>query len=68
MAFAQAHAGLRVIDRSFTAIRQAMAIPNGRESGLRYLEGFIEEMKASGFVAAALARSGQTAALVAPYA
>lgn len=66
MTFARAHAGLRVIDRSFTSIRQAMAIPNGRERGLRYLEGFIEEMKASGFVAAALARSGQTAALVAP--
>ena len=66
MVFAQAHPGLRVLDRSFTSIRQAMAIPNGRERGLRYVERFVEEMKASGFVAAALGRSGQTDALVAP--
>ena len=34
--------------------------------GLVYLSQFIDEMKASGFVAAALERSGQRDAMVAP--
>jgi polar amino acid transport system substrate-binding protein len=58
--------GLRVLDGRFMAIEQAMGTPNGRAEGARYLRGFIEEMKASGFVAATLARNGQGDALVAP--
>ena len=37
-------------------INQAMAMPRGRPAGERYLNAFVEEMKASGFVAQALAR------------
>ena len=37
-------------------INQAMGTPKGREAGAKYLREFIEEMKASGFVAQALAR------------
>ena len=42
------------------------ATPKGREAGARYLRAFVEEMKASGFVADGLKRSGQTDAAVAP--
>jgi polar amino acid transport system substrate-binding protein len=64
--YAANHSGLRVIEGCFTTIRQAMGVPKGREIGLRFLEPFIEEMKASGFVADALERSGQGDAAVAP--
>jgi polar amino acid transport system substrate-binding protein len=66
VAYAGAHPGFRVIDGSFTTIRQAMAVPRGRGRALGYLETFIEEMKSKGFVANALERSGQTDATVAP--
>ena len=48
-------------------IRQAMGTPKGRTAGARYLAAFVEDMKASGFVAAALKRNNQSAA-VAPLA
>ena len=64
--FAATRPGLRVMDGRFMAIEQAMGVPRGRSEALRYLRGFIEDMKASGFVAQALARSGQHDAMVAP--
>jgi polar amino acid transport system substrate-binding protein len=64
--FARRESGLRVLGGRFMAIEQAMGTLKGREAGARYLASFIEEMKASGFVAAALQRSGQTGARVAP--
>ena len=48
--------GLRLLDGRFMEIRQAMGLPKGREAGARYLSAFVEEMKATGFVAGALAR------------
>jgi polar amino acid transport system substrate-binding protein len=48
--------GLRLLDGRFMVINQAMGIPKGRESGLKYVRDFVEEMKASGFVADALKR------------
>lgn len=48
--------GLRLLDGRFMVINQAMAMPLGRPEGARYLSAFVEEMKASGFVAQALAR------------
>jgi polar amino acid transport system substrate-binding protein len=48
------------------AIEQAMGIPKGRPAGIAYLRAFIEELKASGFVAQALAASGHGEASVAP--
>ena len=50
----------------FMVIQQAMGTPKGRDAGARYLRLFIEEMKASGFVADALARSNQPDAVMAP--
>jgi len=53
-------------DLAFLAIRQALAVPRGREACAAYLNGFLEELKASGFVALELAASGQADAGVAP--
>jgi polar amino acid transport system substrate-binding protein len=47
----------------FMEIRQAMGTPQGRDAGAAYLKTFIEEMKASGFVAQALEKSGQKASV-----
>jgi polar amino acid transport system substrate-binding protein len=65
-AFAKSHPGMRVIPGRFMQIEQAMGTPKGRAAGARYLREFVEEMKASGFIADALAKSGQTGAAVAP--
>jgi polar amino acid transport system substrate-binding protein len=48
--------GLRLLDGRFMVIQQAVGLPKGREAGARYVTAFVEEMKASGFVAEALAR------------
>lgn len=58
--------GVRLLDGRFMVINQAMATPKGRAAGARYLAEFIEEMKASGFVANALTRHGVTGAGIAP--
>jgi polar amino acid transport system substrate-binding protein len=63
---AKTHANLRLMPGRFMAIEQAMGTPKGRKAGAEYLRAFIETMKSSGFVADALARSGQTDATVAP--
>jgi polar amino acid transport system substrate-binding protein len=58
--------GLRLLDGRFMVIQQAMGLPRGRENGARYVSAFVEEMKASGFVAQALQRHNIEGALVAP--
>lgn len=58
--------GLRLLEGRFMVINQAMGTPKGREAGARYLRDFIEEMKASGFVARALERHRIEGAAVAP--
>ena len=60
------HPGLRVIEGSFMVIRQAAGVPRGRRGAARYLAEFIEEAKASGFVARALQESGVADVSVAP--
>jgi len=49
--------GLRLLPGRFMAIHQAMGTPRGRDVAARYLHTFIEEMKATGFVARSLARN-----------
>ena len=66
LAFARGRTDVRVMDGRFMAIEQAMGTPKGRAAGAAYLRGMIEALKASGFVAAGLARSGQHDAVVAP--
>jgi polar amino acid transport system substrate-binding protein len=58
--------GLRLLPGRFMVINQAMGLPKGRDKAAAYVERFIEEMKASGFVAQALARHGIEGAAVAP--
>jgi polar amino acid transport system substrate-binding protein len=64
--FAKTNPGVRVMEGRFQVIAEAMGTPRGRALGARYLHGFVEEMKATGFVAAALARSNQPDAVGAP--
>jgi polar amino acid transport system substrate-binding protein len=63
---AKENPGLRVVDGRFMAIEQAMGMPKGRDAGARYLRDFVEEMKASGFIAKGLEASGQRDAEIAP--
>jgi polar amino acid transport system substrate-binding protein len=59
-------AGVRLLDGRFMVINQAMATPKGRDpTGVTYLSEFVQEMKASGFVAGALERHGIEGAAVA---
>jgi polar amino acid transport system substrate-binding protein len=58
--------GVRLLPGRFMVIEQAMGVPKGRDAAQRWLSGFVEEMKASGFVAEALRRHGIEGALVAP--
>lgn len=57
--------GLRLLPGRFMVINQAMGTPISRAGATDYLKAFIEEMKASGFVAASMARHGIKGALVA---
>lgn len=58
--------GLRLLDQRFMVIRQAMGVPKKRgDEAAGYLSKFVEDMKASGFVAASLARHRITGAIVA---
>lgn len=63
---AETRGGLRVIEGRFMVIEQALGTPKARVHAWEYLQYFIELMKQSGFVAAALERSGQREAAVAP--
>ncbi len=61
------HAGLRLLPGRFMVIQQAMGLPGDRpETAVLYLRDFVEDMKARGFVAAALKRHGVQGASVAP--
>jgi polar amino acid transport system substrate-binding protein len=66
VAYAKTDPNVRVMDGRFMEIQQAMGTPKGRTAAATYLRGFVEEMKASGFVAEALKRSNQPDAAVAP--
>ncbi len=58
--------GVRLLPGRFMVINQAMGTPISRAAAGTYLKAFIEEMKASGFVAASLQRHGIQGAAVAP--
>ena len=66
VAYAKTHPEVRVLDGRFMEIRQAMGTQKGREAGSHYLSAFIEDLKASGFIAEGLKRSNQPDATVAP--
>jgi len=59
--------GLRLLDGRFMVIQQAMGTPKSRgQEAAAFLGSFVERMKASGFVADALARHRIEGASVAP--
>jgi len=59
--------GLRLLPGRFMLIQQAMGLPKGRPpEALALLHRYVEMQKASGFVAASLARNGIEGAAVAP--
>lgn len=61
------HPDLRLIDERFMQIQQAVGTAKAKQpETVAYLHDLIEELKASGFVAASLAASGQADAAVAP--
>ena len=61
----KAEAGYRVLPDRFMAIHQAMAVRAGRAVAAQYIERFINQLKASGFVRNALDIHGQSEAVVA---
>ncbi len=50
--------GSRIFEDRFMAIQQALGIPRGHEQGAKYLREFIEDVKATGFVARAIEKAG----------
>jgi polar amino acid transport system substrate-binding protein len=59
--------GSRILDGRFTAVQQAAGTPKGRaQAGARYLCAFIEDIKATGFVAATIEKNGVRGLTVAP--
>jgi polar amino acid transport system substrate-binding protein len=57
---------VRILPGRFMVINQAMASQKGKEAGAKYVRDFVEDMKASGFVAQALERHAIQGAAVAP--
>jgi polar amino acid transport system substrate-binding protein len=65
--FVATHPGYRLIEGRFMEIRQAVGTAKTkRPETSRFLHELVEELKASGFVADALRRSGQTAPVAPP--
>ncbi len=61
------HPGLRLVEPRFMQIRQAVATTKNRtDTAIAFLREFVETVKANGFVADALARSGQDATVAPP--
>lgn len=63
--FAKSAQGVRVLADNFTQICQAMAVPKARSIAAAYIQDFISRRVKDGFVANALAESGQHDARVA---
>jgi polar amino acid transport system substrate-binding protein len=63
--YAKTDLNVRKLEGRFMVIQQAMGTRHGHEASVRYLRAFVEEMKASGFVADSLKRSNQPDAEVA---
>lgn len=58
--------GSRILEGRFTAIQQAIGTPKGRGAGFPWLVRFVEDVKATGVVAEAIARNGVRGVSVAP--
>ena len=58
--------GSRVLDGRFTVVEQAAGTPRARAAAAAYLRAFIEDVKASGLVAATIEKNGIRGVSVAP--
>jgi polar amino acid transport system substrate-binding protein len=58
--------GVRVLEEDFMLIRQAVAVPKSKSLAMLYLNPYINELKASGFIQKALESTRQFEAEVAP--
>jgi polar amino acid transport system substrate-binding protein len=58
--------GTRVLDGRFTAVQQAVGTPRGRDAAAKYLREFVEDIKASGFVAKTVEKNAVLGVSVAP--
>ena len=57
---------VRLLPGRFMVINQAMGVPQGRPAAAAYVKQFVEDVKASGFVAESLKRHRIEGAAVAP--
>jgi polar amino acid transport system substrate-binding protein len=65
--FVGSHPGIRLIEGRFMEIRQAVGTTKAkRPDTIGFLHKLVEDLKASGFIADSLRRSGQTAAVAPP--
>jgi polar amino acid transport system substrate-binding protein len=65
-AFVLSHPGLRIVPDNFYGVEQAIVVAKGKAALLGKIESLIEETRAAGFIAAAIARAGLVGVDVAP--
>ncbi len=58
--------GSRLVEGRFMGVQQSIAVPKGRDAGLRFLRAVVEEAKVSGLVARAIEKTGAKGVSVAP--
>ena len=58
--------GSRVLDANFMKVQQAVGTQKDKAAGLKYLQGFVEKVKAEGLVASLIARHKADGLSVAP--
>jgi polar amino acid transport system substrate-binding protein len=58
--------GSRLVEGRFMGVQQSIAVPKGRDAGLRYLCDVVEDAKESGLVARAIERTGAKGVGIAP--
>jgi polar amino acid transport system substrate-binding protein len=66
MDIADQNPGTRVLNGSFTIVRQAAGVPRGRQDAALYIQDFVEDIKRSGLVRKLMASNGVRGASVAP--
>ena len=57
--------GSRLVEGRFMGVQQSIAVPKGKDAGLRYLRDVVEDAKESGLVARAIERTGAKGVTVA---
>jgi polar amino acid transport system substrate-binding protein len=58
--------GSRILEGQFTAVQQSVGVPKGRSEAAKWLQIFVQEAKASGFVAELIAKHHVKGLSVAP--